>query len=243
MSTIKSDNIKRFSGEKIEANDRYGREYYQPLSKDWVEMADDATGAASGVLTFSDSEFDATATFQKGDRVRLKQGGSYKYFNVIAVTTSTITLYAGDDYSLTATSVTNLGFSRLVSPSGFPFVFQYTPTLTATGSMTVTKNVSTGIVDVYFFIIGNVVFLYGTLFDLDLGGSPSFGILVTLPVNTAAGYTSSQFSSLGVNNNSEELIKYDFGTTGNLGFSRVDTVNWTTGSAVCDLFPNCYYFI
>lgn len=90
------------------------------------------------------TEFDLTATYYSADapsyklqapvalydyvspgyRVRLKQGGDYKYFIVTKLDTTGdyvhVTMYGGTDYSLADASITDLAFSPQKAPYRFP---------------------------------------------------------------------------------------------------------------------------
>lgn len=87
--------------------------------------------AASGAYQSADSpsfvirfaSVDVSTYLTLGMRVRLKQGGSYKYFIVTKIDFSTntdVTLYGGTDYTLTNTTITDLEFSSSKVPPGFP---------------------------------------------------------------------------------------------------------------------------
>lgn len=73
----------------------------------------------SGVIRFAST--DLTTKVDKGNRIRLKQGASYKYFLVTGInTTSDVTLDGGTDYALTTATITDVYFSPHKSPVGFP---------------------------------------------------------------------------------------------------------------------------
>lgn len=90
----------------------------------WIPANETWTYASSTTFTVSG---DVTSKYQKGDKIRLKQGGGYKYFYITNVSYSspntTITVFAGGDYSLTNTTITDNFYSRQVSPFGFPIWF------------------------------------------------------------------------------------------------------------------------
>lgn len=73
---------------------------------------------------------DLTTTFTAGTRVRLKQGGAYKYFYVVSSTFSTdttVTVTGGADYSLANASITDNYFSKTSQADGFPEWMNWTP--------------------------------------------------------------------------------------------------------------------
>lgn len=90
----------------------------------WIPARETWTYASSTSFTISG---DKTGKYQKGDKIRLKQGAGYKYFYIWNISYSspntTITVFAGGDYSLTNTAITDNYYSREVSPIGFPIWF------------------------------------------------------------------------------------------------------------------------
>lgn len=65
--------------------------------------------------------------YQKGDKIRIVQGGVTKYFYIIAVTSTTITVTGGTDFTLTNVAISSIFISRIENPFGFPPSFAYTP--------------------------------------------------------------------------------------------------------------------
>lgn len=81
-------------------------------------------GAADGHTFTMTTPGDHTADVSLGSRVRLTHAGVTKYFLVTGVAyasgTTTLTLYGGTDYTLAATAITAVSFSRAKAPAGFP---------------------------------------------------------------------------------------------------------------------------
>ena len=69
----------------------------------------------------------ADVIYTPGTKIRLKQGGSYKYFYVIDNTSTLVSLQAGDDYYLTNVAITDIAYSYIENPVGFPPIFSWTP--------------------------------------------------------------------------------------------------------------------
>lgn len=91
-------------------------------SEDWTYYAQsDFTFSATNV--FSITNFDPTEIFQVGDKIILNQSSTTKYFYVIEVTSTTLTVNAGDDNSYTNNALSWIGSSRIGSPSGHPIIF------------------------------------------------------------------------------------------------------------------------
>lgn len=94
-----------------------------------VDIASPETWTYASSTSFTISG-DKTSKYQQGDKIRLKQGGDYKYFYIVSVGvsagTTTVDVTGGSDYSLANSSITSQYFSRAVLPIGFPKYFNYT---------------------------------------------------------------------------------------------------------------------
>ena len=103
----------------------------QPYIADWIEVNELPTYVASDILSFATGStiYNILAV---GDHIRLKQGGAFKYFYVIEVGAVNITLLKSTSYSLTATTITDLSYSKLSNPVGFPSYLTWTPTVWST---------------------------------------------------------------------------------------------------------------
>jgi len=85
---------------------------------------------------------DKTEDIQKGDKIRFKQGGGYKYNYIVATPTynagtdkTTITISSGyqstaGDSSFANSAITDAAYSHVENPMGFPDWFNYTATPT-----------------------------------------------------------------------------------------------------------------
>ena len=103
----------------------------------WVAAGETWTYTSATTFTISG---DLTAKYQVGDKIRLKQSGSYKYFHIVGVSygapNTTITVTGGSDYSVANASITDNYYSRAEHPFGFPDWFNYSPTVTWTNGPT-----------------------------------------------------------------------------------------------------------
>jgi hypothetical protein len=91
----------------------------------WVLSADTWTFGAADAPTYTmTTPGDKTASIGVGQRVRLTHSAAVKYFIVTAVTyaggNTTVTLYGGTDYTLSASAITLVSFSVAKAPIGFP---------------------------------------------------------------------------------------------------------------------------
>lgn len=77
----------------------------------------------------------AAFKYSVGDKVRIIQSGSTKYFYITGVTDTVITVNGGSDYTVANASIGSPCYSKRVSPVGFPANgFAFTPTWTASGT-------------------------------------------------------------------------------------------------------------
>lgn len=130
---------------------------------------------------------DQTAKFQKGTRVKFTQT-TVKYGVVKSSShssgTTTVTLFANDDYSLANATITAPFFSYAASPQGYPGTFAYTPTIdgvTGSAGSFATSNL-TG----YFSVVGNTM-TYTVEATVSNKGSWGGNIRVSIPATASIG--------------------------------------------------------
>lgn len=95
------------------------------LQGSWVPATGTWTYASATTVTVPT---DATETYAIGQKIRFKQGAGFKYFYVVGVAATTLTLYGGSDYSVANAAITDIYYSVGVSPVGFPEWFNFTTT-------------------------------------------------------------------------------------------------------------------
>src|SRR5574337_227963 len=98
----------------------YGHSLIDPIvGEGWWSAAQTWTYASATTFTVSG---DVTAKYTIGTKLRLKQGGAYKYFYVIGATYSapntTVTVTGGSDYSLANAAITDGYLSYAETPQG-----------------------------------------------------------------------------------------------------------------------------
>ena len=91
-----------------------------PASGDWTSISATLTYSSTDGPTFVCTTSDLTATVAVGARLKLTHSASVKYFIVTAISSTTITLYGGTDYTISASAITLPSFSHLRTPLGFP---------------------------------------------------------------------------------------------------------------------------
>ena len=101
----------------------------------WAEVSDTWTYASATTITVPTG---AVALYQKGDYLRLKQSaGTYKYWAIYSVADTLVTIIENTDYTLANEAIADVAISRAANPLGWPGWFNWTPTITASGSMTI----------------------------------------------------------------------------------------------------------
>lgn len=184
----------------------------------WISAAETWTRTSNTTFTISG---DLTGKYQKGHKIRWKDGGAYKYAYIQAVShaagTTTATLNAGSDYVMAAATITDNYYSVAESPIGFPTWFSYTPTFGGFSADPTGNHIA-------FRMIGRTVHL-----RISMGAGTSNATTFTATGPMAAGGSSTQFRSIlhGVRNNSVD--------TGVLGLATIDsgssTVNFYRDAA------------
>lgn len=120
--------------------------------------------------------YDATLYYAVGDKVRLKQGGNYKYFYITAVAAALLTLFAGTDYTLTNAAITDFAVSKSPNPIGFPNNFNWAPTLGVTSG-----TISGSAVSGAKFCMNGTECFHDIFFQLTPSATP-IGVTYTLPL-------------------------------------------------------------
>jgi len=169
----------------------------------------------------------ATSIYAKGDKIRLKQGGAYKYFYVTGVADTVLTVTGGTDYTVADAAITDNYYSHATSPIGFPQWFHYTPTLTGGGDITISSYDEWRIR--HFVIMGGTV-IFNVEVGFTIGGTGNSPLInSTLPVTSAAGFDPSGGATC-----------YEGGWMGgaiqgidstHVGVIKYDGSNWSTGVA------------
>jgi len=190
----------------------------------WVPADETWTYASATTFTISG---DVTDIYQAGMKIKLTQT-TEKYFYVVGVSFSdpntTISITAGDDYTLANAAITAPYWSRAQNPVGFPAYFAYTPTYAALGSMTYTS-VTTTIAR--FSVNGNgVVDIW-----LDANGTTGGSANPTITATAPAGIPSVSIQpGMGFVVDAGTVASFCFIQTATLNIRRYDGANWGLGS-------------
>lgn len=152
----------------------------RPYIADWNEVAV-RINSTSNVLTFFDFGIDLRNFFNKGDKIRAKQGGGWIYSYVVETNVNSIRVFGGDDYNFVDGDVTDFGFTRNATANGFPPNFLFAPEVGAVAPMTV-DNSTIDINNGRFFMVASTMFYSGRIMGLTVGGTGTNQFRVELPV-------------------------------------------------------------
>ena len=90
------------------------------IESGWLAILATLTYTSADSPTFvANTSVDLTDRISVGMKLKLTQS-TVKYFIVTAITSTTITLYGGTDYTLTSATITDAYFSSVKAPFGFP---------------------------------------------------------------------------------------------------------------------------
>ncbi len=92
---------------------------------------------ASGTTITVDSG--AADRFAVGGKFRYKQGGGWKYANIINVADTLLTVTGGSDYTVSNADITDVYYTQQDNPIGFPAYFNYTPSEVGWSSTSIKK--------------------------------------------------------------------------------------------------------
>lgn len=209
----------------------------------WLPVTDTWTFNTAAVANIPS---DGTLKYQKWMRVRLKQGGAFKYFVVNAVSATTLGLYGGADYSLANSTITDISYSYEDKPFGFPDEFSFALSLVnfTIGNATVVSRVGasaqgriTGFVSLAFgttsSISGaiqlNLPLPTSSLYPLH-GGTYQIGVVKVRDVGAA--YYSGQILNSGA-----LMIETASGTyVGETAITATVPMTWVSGDGLSILF-------
>jgi hypothetical protein len=172
----------------------------------WTTAPDSWAYASSTALTVPTG---AASRYQVGNKIKLTQT-TVKYFYIVAVADTLLTITGGSDYTIANAPITNAYISNSESPVGFPAAFNYTPIGIAASNVTLAGR---------FFMVGNRVFFD---FTASFSGAITFISMPTLPVSMSASYLSKgdhNISPIGIGG------YRDFSASAHLPSGLVPTVN------------------
>jgi len=128
-------------GSNVTAGTNATAEHYNALRTDmatgWIDPEITASyTSVSGQVGVIAVPTDARTLFEIGDKVKLTQGTSTKYFYVTAVAATALSITAGALYTLEDAAISNFRLSKAVAPVDWPLPAN--PLVTVTDAATVT---------------------------------------------------------------------------------------------------------
>jgi hypothetical protein len=119
----------------------------------WIEVSDSWTYNAADKINVPT---DATLKYKPGWGVRFKQGAGYKYFNVLAISATLLTIIVNSDSTLTNNAITDVAFTPYPhSAIGFPGKFNFQSIISYIAGTT--DPTSNTIASAVYTVVGNQV--------------------------------------------------------------------------------------
>lgn len=141
----------------------------------WMKAEETWAYASSNTITVPAG---GLLKYAKGDKIKLTQG-TVKYFYIIKVADTLLTITGGSTYTLTSATITDNYYSHTDSPLGFPSYFSHTPSYIGFSS---NPNIH-----MQFKIIGSTCFIHGYASGAGVSNSNQFKIsLPVAPINISA---------------------------------------------------------
>lgn len=99
---------------------------YNVNSSGWMEVKDTWTYASASTFTIPTN---GTLIYQKGDKLRWSEdgGATYKYGALAAIAATLATIIINTDHVITNTAISDVAYSRIDKPLGWPEWFNYAP--------------------------------------------------------------------------------------------------------------------
>lgn len=93
----------------------------------WIDANETWTYASATTITVPSG---AASRYQKGDKIKITNNSATKYFYIVGVADTVLTVTGGSDYTVHNSAITNPFYSKIESPQGFPSYFNWTATIT-----------------------------------------------------------------------------------------------------------------
>ena len=139
----------------------------------WITVSDSWSYASASTITVPSG---AASLYTQGDRLSIVQSSATKYFYIIAVADTLLTVTGGTDYTVANSTISSPRVSHMNCPADFPINFAYSPSFTGFSSN------PTG--SFHFTLYGRMCFV--THRETGLGTKNASTFEIGLPI-TAAG--------------------------------------------------------
>lgn len=100
------------------------------LNSGWTSVTDSWAYASASTITIPS---DGTTVYQKGVKIRFKQGAGYKYYIGQTVAATLLTVIVNADYTVANSAISDIAYSYAENPFGWPDWFTFTTTPTGWG--------------------------------------------------------------------------------------------------------------
>jgi len=184
----------------------------------WLNVTDTWAYASATTITVPSG---AASLYQKGDKLRLKQGGGYKYYYIVGVADTVLTVTGGSDFTVANSAITDIAISRASNPFGFPHWFNWTPTFTG---------FSTNPTGVHrFSVIGDQCTVIIRHVGIGTSNATGFTVLAPIPCATVTNLTIS--TGVLATDNNATLTSPSMIVISSAGTSFVMEKSWGSGAA------------
>ena len=192
----------------------------------WNPAEEAWTYASASTITVPSG---AASKYAVGDRIKWTQT-TVKYGVIVTVADTLLTIAVNTDYVVTNAAISANFFSHQMNPVGYPHWFTWTPTWTASGSLTYTSVTS----NVAKFCINGRLCNFHLKASGTLGGSASTSLLYTLPV---AGVDTNAYEQIGfaycsdTSNSVGGFTDFNSTSTTQARVDKIADANWATSGA------------
>lgn len=201
----------------------------------WQKVSDSWAYASATTITVPSG---AASYYAVGDKIKLTQT-TVKYFYIVAVADTLLTVTGGSDFTVANAAITDINISKMATPIDFPARFTWSPTWTASGSMTI-SSVSVAVAE---FVITGMVVEYWLKASFTLGGTASSQVRHTLPI-VAALADNTSISNGDMYDGSTNLSHGVWSSTGGFVYNHKPTAsNWTLGGSRQIRTTGRYYYV
>jgi hypothetical protein len=137
----------------------------------WIPANETWTYASATTITVPSG---AASKYQKGDKIKITNNSATKYFYIVGVADTVLTVTGGSDYTVHDSAITNPFFSKIENPQGFPHWFNWTETYTGFSADPTS--------DCIFKVSGNTVSII--IRGVTNGTSNATGFTISIPIQT-----------------------------------------------------------